>query len=47
VFGFLFGTAVLVAAFVFDLPGLVTALIVVAFGGWAVFAIRDRRRRSN
>jgi hypothetical protein len=48
VLGFLFGLAVLVAAFVFDLPGVIGgALLVLIFGGWLFFAIRDRRKSPS
>lgn len=45
--GFLFGVAAIAAGFVFDLPraiGLI--LIVLIFGGWLFFSIRDRRKSS-
>lgn len=45
--GFLFGVAVIAAGFVFDLPRAVgLILIVLIFGGWLLFAIRDRRKGS-
>jgi hypothetical protein len=48
ILGFLFGLAVLVAAYAFDLPGVIGgALLVLIFGGWIFFSIRDRRKRST
>ena len=43
VLGFLFGVAVVVSGFVFDLPPVLGwVLLVVIFGGWLIFAIRER-----
>jgi hypothetical protein len=48
VLGFLFGVAVIASGFVFDLPRLVGwALLVLIFGGWLFFAIRDRRNAAS
>jgi hypothetical protein len=43
--GFLFGVAVLVASAVID-ARVTGALILLIFGGWIFFSIRDRRRTS-
>ena len=48
--GFLFGVAVLAIAsgLVFGIPGVIGgALIVLIFGGWIFFSIRDRRKSST
>ena len=45
--GFLFGIAVLVAGPVFDIQGVSGALILLIFGGWIFFSIRDRRRSTS
>jgi hypothetical protein len=48
ILGFLFGLAVVVSGFVVELPRLAGwALLVLIFGGWLVFAIRDRRRARS
>ena len=50
VLGFLFGVAVLAIAsgLVFGIPGVIGgALIVLIFGGWIFFSIRDRRKSST
>ena len=48
VLGFLFGVAVVAAPFFFDFPPAIGgALIVLIFGGWAFFSIRDCRRSSS
>jgi hypothetical protein len=45
--GFLFGLAVVVSGFVFDLPQVIGwALLILIFGGWLFFAIRDRRQAN-
>jgi hypothetical protein len=47
VLGFLFGLAVITAPFVFDFPPVIGgALLVLIFGGWIFFSIRDRRKSS-
>jgi hypothetical protein len=50
VLGFLFGVAVIVIAdgLAFGLPAVIgSALIVLIFGGWIFFSIRDRQKRST
>jgi hypothetical protein len=45
--GFLFGVAVIAAGVVFDLLRVSSALILLIFGGWIFFSIRDRRKSSS
>jgi hypothetical protein len=48
VLGFLFGVAVVASGFVFDPPPIVGwAFLVLIFGGWLVFAVRDRRNSGR
>ena len=48
VLGFLFGLAVVAAPFVFNYPPVIGgALVVLIFGGWIFFSIRDRRKSSS
>jgi hypothetical protein len=44
VLGFLFGVAVIAAGVVFDLARVSGVLILLIFGGWIFFSIRDRRK---
>jgi hypothetical protein len=50
VLGFLFGVAVIViaAGIVIDVPGVIgSGLIVLIFGGWIFFSMRDRQKSST